>query len=113
MWFEISLVTTIKQDKYCIFINNIESSNEVNENIKPTKEDISEIKQLSKTDNLLKLLANSLMPDIYGEGEIRISILILLFSGNDYYSVSQLKRYDINVHVLIITHPEKENLKCY
>lgn len=73
--------------------------------IKLNKTDIEKIKEISKNKNILKLLTNSLAPNLIIDSKILLSILCYIVKGK----TTENERN--NIHILLITDPSMAKSK--
>src|SRR3989344_3070297 len=84
--------------------NNIIPLEETFEELDITEEDERQIKELSANPKILEILSQSIAPSIYGYEEIKIALLLQLFSGvKKTKSDGNKTRGDI--HILLIGDP--------
>lgn len=93
--------------EFLIHVHNITPVEDVFEDSRITEEDIADIKELSKRDDVFQLLVNSLAPEVYGHELIKQGLILSLFEGNrpdeDTFKTAQMDRWTI--HILLIGDP--------
>ena len=93
--------------EFLIHVHNITPVEDVFEDTRITEDDVKNIKELSKQDNVFDLLVNTLAPEVYGHELIKQGILLSLFEGNrpdeDTFKTAQTDRWTI--HILLIGDP--------
>ena len=93
--------------EFLIHVHNITPVEDVFEDSRITEDDVKDIKELSKKDNIFELLVNTLAPEVYGHDLIKQGILLSLFEGNrpdeDTFKSAQMDRWTI--HILLIGDP--------
>lgn len=91
-----------KQERmeFIIRLNNIEELKRSFEDVTVTKEEISEIKTLSKTENIIETLKNSILPNIHGYNALKDGLLVQLFCGSEQSDFGRP-----NIHILIVGDP--------
>ena len=93
--------------EFMIHVHNISPVEDVFEDTRITENDVKDIKELSKQDDVFDLLVNTLAPEVYGHDLIKQGILLSLFEGNrpdeDTFKTAQMDRWTI--HILLIGDP--------
>lgn len=93
--------------EFIIHIHNITPVDDVFEDSRISEEDITEIINLSKQDDIFELLCNSLAPEVYGYDMVKKGLILQLFEGNrplsDSFKSNMMDRWTI--HVLLIGDP--------
>ena len=93
--------------EFLLHIHNITPVEDVFEDSRITDEDILEIKELSKREDIFELLVNTLAPEVYGHDSIKQGLILSLFEGNrpddDTFKSAQMDRWTI--HILLIGDP--------
>ena len=93
--------------EFIIHIHNITPVDDVFEDSRISEEDVKEIINLSKQDDIFELLWHSLAPEVYGYDMIKKGLILQLFEGNrplnDSFKSSMMDRWTI--HVLLIGDP--------
>ena len=93
--------------EFIIHIHNITPVDDVFEDSRISEEDVKEIINLSKQDDIFELLWRSLAPEVYGYDMIKKGLILQLFEGNrpinDSFKSSMMDRWTI--HVLLIGDP--------
>ena len=93
--------------EFVLHVHNINPVEDVFEDSRITEDDVEEIKELSKRDNIFELLVNTLASDVFGHDLIKQGILLSLFEGNrpddDTFKTAQKDRWTI--HILLIGDP--------
>ena len=93
--------------EFILHVHNITPVEDVFEDSRITEEDIDNIEELSKKDNVFDLLVNTIAPDVFGHDLIKQGILLSLFEGNrpddDTFKTAQKDRWTI--HILLIGDP--------
>ncbi len=98
-----------KRDAYefLIHVHNITQVEDVFEDSRISKEDVAEIIELSKKDNIYELLWKSIAPEVYGYDNVKKGLILQLFEGNrpsnDTFKTSHMDRWTI--HTLLIGDP--------
>lgn len=98
-----------KQDKKPIFrkvfeVNGIKVLTQQIKDIEITKEEIMQIKELAKRDDIEKLIVRSIAPSIEGRDDLKYGLALSLFSGGDIVSPDGLKVRGES-HILIVGDP--------
>ena len=93
--------------EFIIHVHNITLVDDIFEDSRISEEDVAEIIELSKQDNIFELLCNSIAPEVYGYETIKKGLILQLFEGNrpanDTFKTSQMDRWTI--HTLLIGDP--------
>lgn len=93
--------------EFLLHVHNITPVEDVFEDSRITTEDITEIKELSKREDVFELLVNTLAPEVYGHDLIKQGLILSLFEGNrpddDTFKAAQMDRWTI--HILLIGDP--------
>ena len=98
-----------KRDGYefLIHVHNITQVDDVFEDSRISEEDVAEIIELSKKEDIYELLCNSIAPEVYGYETIKKGLILQLFEGNrpsnDKFKTSHMDRWTI--HTLLIGDP--------
>ena len=98
-----------KRDGYefLIHVHNITQVDDVFEDSRISEEDVAEIIELSKKEDIYELLCNSIAPEVYGYETIKKGLILQLFEGNrpsnDTFKTSHMDRWTI--HTLLIGDP--------
>ena len=93
--------------EFLLHVHNITPVEDVFEDSRITTEDITEIKELSKREDVFELLVNTLAPEVYGHDLIKQGLILSLFEGNrpddDTFKAAQMDRW--TNHILLIGDP--------
>ena len=93
--------------EFIIHVHNITLVDDIFEDSRISEEDVAEIIELSKQENIFELLCNSIAPEVYGYETIKKGLILQLFEGNrpasDTFKTSQMDRWTI--HTLLIGDP--------
>ena len=93
--------------EFLIHVHNITPVEDVFEDSRITETDITDIKELSKREDIFDLLVNTLAPEVYGHDLIKQGLILSLFEGNrpdeDTFKAAQMDRWTI--HILLIGDP--------
>ncbi|ALT68229.1 minichromosome maintenance protein MCM [Methanobrevibacter millerae] len=93
--------------EFIIHVHNITPVDDVFEDSRISEEDINEIINLSKQDNVFDLLWRTLAPEVYGHETIKKGLILQLFEGNrpisDVFKSENMDRWTI--HILLIGDP--------
>ena len=93
--------------EFIIHVHNITQVDDVFEDSRISEEDVNEIINLSKEDDIFELLCNSLAPEVYGYENVKKGLILQLFEGNrpvnDSFKSNMMDRWTI--HVLLIGDP--------
>lgn len=93
--------------EFMIHVHNITPVEDVFEDTRITEDDIEDIKELSKRNDVFDLLVNTLAPEVFGYDLIKQGILLSLFEGkrpdDDTFKAAQMDRWTI--HILLIGDP--------
>ena len=98
-----------KRDGYefLIHVHNITQVDDVFEDSRISEDDVAEIIELSKKEDIYELLCNSIAPEVYGYETIKKGLILQLFEGNrpsnDSFKTSHMDRWTI--HTLLIGDP--------
>ena len=98
-----------KQDgfEFLIDIHNITPVDDAFEDYRLTEEDREMIVELSKKEDIYKLLTNTLAPEIYGHDTVKEGLLLQLFEGSrpadDTFKSDTMDRW--TSHILLIGDP--------
>ena len=98
-----------KQDgfEFLIDIHNITPVDDAFEDYRLTEEDREMIVELSKKEDIYKLLCNTLAPEIYGHDTVKEGLLLQLFEGSrpadDTFKSDTMDRW--TSHILLIGDP--------
>ncbi len=84
--------------------NHVEALEEDYTNIEITEEDEEEIKEISKEKNVLKKLANSMAPGIYGHDRIKEAIVLQFCAGTRKITEDGVSTRG-DLHILLIGDP--------
>ena len=88
--------------KYMV-ANHLEKVDQEFDELKISPEEVEEIKQLSKKDNIYELLSGSIAPGIYGHDIVKEAIMLQMFGGVK----KKVGKQDLrgNIHVLLVGDP--------
>ena len=93
--------------EFIIHVHNITLVEDVFEDSRISEEDVNEIIELSKREDIFELLCNSIAPEVYGYENIKKGLILQLFEGNrpvhDKFKTSHMDRWTI--HTLLIGDP--------
>lgn len=93
--------------EFMIHVHNITPVEDVFEDTRITEDDVEDIKELSKRDDVFDLLVNTLAPEVFGHDLIKQGLLLSLFEGkrpdDDTFKTAQMDRWTI--HILLIGDP--------
>lgn len=93
--------------EFLIHVHNITPVDDVFEDSRISEDDVQEIIELSKQDNIFELLCNSIAPEVYGYENIKKGLILQLFEGNrpsdDTFKSESMDRWTI--HILLIGDP--------
>ena len=93
--------------EFLIHVHNISPVDDVFEDSRISEDDVAEIIELSKRDDIFELLWKSLAPEVYGHETIKKGLILQLFEGNrptgDTFKTSHMDRWTI--HILLIGDP--------
>jgi replicative DNA helicase Mcm len=93
--------------EFLIHVHNITPVDDVFEDSRIDEDDINEIINLSKQDNIFELLWKSLAPEVYGYENVKKGLILQLFEGNrpsdDTFKTDTMDRWTI--HILLIGDP--------
>ena len=93
--------------EFVIHVHNITPVDDVFEDSRISEDDVNEIINLSKQEDIFELLCNSLAPEVYGYETIKKGLILQLFEGNrplnDIFKSDMMDRWTI--HILLIGDP--------
>jgi replicative DNA helicase Mcm len=93
--------------EFLIHVHNISPVDDVFEDSRISEEDVAEIIELSKREDIFELLWKSLAPEVYGYETIKKGLILQLFEGNrptsDTFKTNHMDRWTI--HILLIGDP--------
>ena len=93
--------------EFLIHVHNITPVDDVFEDSRISEEDVAEIIELSKREDIFELLWKSLAPEVYGYETIKKGLILQLFEGNrptsDTFKTNHMDRWTI--HILLIGDP--------
>jgi replicative DNA helicase Mcm len=92
---------------------HLEKTEQEYDELKITDDEVREIKQLAKKDDIYKLLSASIAPNIFGHDIVKEAITLQMFSGVKKKIGPQLLRG--NIHILLVGDPStgKSQLLTY
>jgi replicative DNA helicase Mcm len=88
--------------KYLV-AHHLDKTEQEYEELKVTDEEIKQIKQLSKKEDIYKMLSSSIAPNIYGHDIVKEAITLQMFSGVQKKVGPQDLRG--NIHILLVGDP--------
>ena len=93
--------------EFLIHVHNITPVDDVFEDSRISEDDVAEIIELSKMEDIFELLWKSLAPEVYGYETIKKGLILQLFEGNrptsDTFKTNHMDRWTI--HILLIGDP--------
>ena len=93
--------------EFLIHVHNITPVEDVFEDSRISEDDVAEIIELSKREDIFELLWKSLAPEVYGYETIKKGLILQLFEGNrptsDTFKTNHMDRWTI--HILLIGDP--------
>ena len=93
--------------EFLIHVHNITPVDDVFEDSRISEDDVAEIIELSKREDIFELLWKSLAPEVYGYETIKKGLILQLFEGNrptsDTFKTNHMDRWTI--HILLIGDP--------
>ena len=93
--------------EFLIHVHNITPVDDVFEDSRINENDVEEILNLSKREDIFELLWKSLAPEVYGYENIKKGLILQLFEGNrpsdDTFKTDTMDRWTI--HILLIGDP--------
>lgn len=93
--------------EFLIHVHNITPVDDVFEDSRISEDDVNDILDLSKREDIFELLWKSLAPEVYGYESVKKGLILQLFEGNrpsdDTFKTDTMDRWTI--HILLIGDP--------